>query len=259
MRDCVIELSHDVDNLTNQLNENLEKKMVLILGRCSAFFDGRIKSHYSDGDRVLIIKKDSTILVHGSSGVKPVQWQLPGAGKVSFKMIDENLRMETYRPKTDESFFVTFSKVYHALTFNTEGEDTASAMIGHEKDFVDYLIKNPDVIEHGIQIIESEKEIDFGFIDIWACDSAQNLVAIEVKRSPATLADAMQVKRYVDFFQNQGQTIRGILIATKFPKKVLNYLDAYGLEPCLVHWQDIFPTLIRPSSIPTSKRLDEFF
>lgn len=234
--------------------------MILLLGNCTAFFDGRIKSRFTEGDRVLIIKKDLSILLHGSSGVKPIQWQLAGAGKVSFNIFDDHLRMETYRPKTDESFFITFNEVYLALSYKTlEVAETASIMIGHEKDFVDYLVNNPDIIEQDLQIIKSEKEIDVGIIDIWAIDASDTFVVIEVKKSSATPADAHQLRRYVDFFQEKGQKVRGILVATKLPRKVKKYLKDLNLESCLVPWREVFPTISRPSSISQSKRLDEFF
>ena len=253
-------LSQDLLTLKGQLNDNLEKVMIILAGNCSAFFDGRIKSHFPDGDRVLIIKKDLTIILHGSSGVKPVQWQLAGAGKVIFNLVSETrLQMETYRPKTDESFFITFSEVYLALSYKTVEFDESASVIGHEKDFVNYLVKNPETIEKNLLVIESEKEIDFGFIDIWARDASNNFVIIEVKRTTATPADAHQLKRYVDHYQKKGERVRGILVAIGFPKKVKNYLKSFELEQCIVPWQDIFPTITRPSSLSHKKRLDEFF
>ena len=259
MNDYIIQLSRSLPILKDQLTDHLGKNMVLLLGNCSAFFDGRIKSRFTDGDRVLIIKKDLSIVLHGSSGVKPVQWQLAGAGKVSFIISDSHLRMETYRPKTDESFFITFSEVYLTLSYKAlESEETAS-IIGHEKDFVEYLVKNPNIIEQGIRVIETEKEIDAGFIDIWGMDVSNNFVVVEVKRTAATPADAHQLKRYVDFFQKQGDKVRGILVATGFPRKVKKYLKTFDLESCTVPWQDVFPTITRPSTTLQSKRLDEFF
>ncbi|MFX1247268.1 MAG: endonuclease NucS domain-containing protein [Promethearchaeota archaeon] len=259
MNNHIIQLSKRLPILESQLNNHLERRMILLFGNCRAHFDGRIKSLFLDGDRVLIIKKDLSILLHSSFGVKPVQWQLAGAGKVIFRMkSNQRLQMETYRPKTDESFFITFSKVYFAVSYDTSKADDAASIIGHEKDFVEYLVKNPDIIEQDLRIIESEKEIDFGFIDIWAMDILDTFVAIEVKKSSATLADAHQLKRYIDFFKQKGQKVRGILVATSFPKKVKKYLKSFNLEACRIMWQDIFPTIRRPSYTSMSKRLDEF-
>lgn len=260
MNDYIIQLSRSLPILNDQLTDHLGKNMVLLLGNCSAFFDGRIKSRFTDGDRVLIIKKDLSIVLHGSSGVKALQWQLAGAGKVSFRITEEfHLRMETYRTKTDESFFITFSEVYLALSYKTLEFDETASIIGHEKDFVEYLVKNPNIIEQGIRVIESEKEIDAGFIDIWAVDVSDIFLVIEVKKSTATPADAHQLKRYVEFFQKKGQKVRGILVATGFPRKVKKYLRESNLESCLVPWQDVFPTITRPSSTLQSQKLDEFF
>lgn len=260
MKDNITKLSLNLLTLQDQLNNDcVGRRMIILFGRCTALFDGRIKSRFLDGDRVLMIKRDLSILLHGSSGVKPIQWQLPGAGNVSFKIFNgNNLRMETYRPKTDESFFITFSKVYLPLTYEAVEDYESASVIGHEKDLVQYLVKNPSIIEKGIQVIESEKEIDFGYIDILALDSSKNFVVVEVKRTPATPADAHQLKRYIDFFNEKGQKVRGILVATAFPNKVINYLKTFGLESREINWQDIFPTLTRPVSVSTPKKLDEF-
>ncbi|MFX0170512.1 MAG: endonuclease NucS domain-containing protein [Candidatus Hodarchaeota archaeon] len=260
MKDRYTQLATNPSLLKQQLDTHLRKKMIIISGRCTALFDGRIKSSLKERDRVLIVKKDETILLHSSIGVKPVQWQKPGAGKVNFTVIDSNLlRMETYRPKTDESFFITFSKIYHSSAFDIEEGNNDTLIIGHEKDLINYLVKHPEIIENELKIIEFEKSTEVGSIDIFAIDSNNTLTVIEVKKQAATPTDVHQLKRYVDYFYDKGQIVRGILVANDFPKKVADYLRQYDLKACVIHWQDIFPTIKRPSSVTRSKRLEEFF
>ncbi|MHA2297186.1 MAG: endonuclease NucS domain-containing protein [Candidatus Hodarchaeales archaeon] len=255
----IYSLPLDTHVLKDKLNEHVSKNVIIIFGHCSAYFDGIIKSSLEQGDRILIVKKDLSIMLHGPTGVKPIQWQKAHVGKVSFKITDDHhLQMETYRPKTDESFFITFSEIYNALAF--DAKDISSASItGDEKDFVDYLASNTDIIEKELKIIERERETDHGFIDIFARDGDSKLVIIEVKKQQATLADAHQLKRYFDYFKKQGQDVRGIIVATGFPTRVIKYLKSFGLEYCSVPWQDVFPTRIRPTSIQKSKKIDSFF
>jgi RecB family endonuclease NucS len=256
----ILNLSNEPNKLILQLNKILRKYMIIITGSCSAIFDGRIKSTLSEGDRLLIIKKDESIILNNPIGVKPVQWQKPGVGKVNFTVNKDNqVRMETYRPKTDESFFITFSIIYFAFAYYSKTDLEISETIGDEKDLVNYLIQHPEIIEEGLEIIEKEKEIDFGFIDIFARDKNSNLVVIEVKKQSATPNDAYQLKRYIEFFGNQGIYVRGILVANNFPSKVVKYLKNYELDSCEVPWQKIFPTIKRPSSIIRTQNLDNFF
>ena len=149
MEKQIIHLSLNPFTLKDQLNNNLTKssKMIFIFGFCSGLFDGRIKSSLSEGDRILIIKKDLTIILHDPEGVKPIQWQKPNVGSINFSIIDSKLRMETYRPKTDESFYITFTEIYQASVFETRIKGVNATVIGNEKDFVDYLENNPSKIE----------------------------------------------------------------------------------------------------------------
>ena len=64
------------------------------------------------------------------------------------------------------------------------------------------------------------KREDFGIIDIFGRDSSSKLVAVEVKKQQAVLADAHQLKRYIDYFKKQGQEVRGVLVAAVFPSRV---------------------------------------
>jgi RecB family endonuclease NucS len=253
--------SETITALRDQLNHYIKKRMIILFGKCSSLFDGRIKSSLNEGDRLLVIKTDETIILHNPIGLKPIQWQKPSVGKVNFTINDSNqLKMETYRPKTDETFFITFSKVYSAFTFDTKEEDDSALIFGDEKDFIVYLVNHPDTIEEGLKVLDSEKESEVGFIDIYANDAQGKHVIIEVKKQIATPADAFQLKRYVDYYQNHiKKHVRGILVAASIPKRVENQLKSYKLESVAIPWRTIFPTIKRPSSVLRSKNLEEFF
>ena len=258
-------LPTEFDNLIEILPNHIEKNAILLTGLCDSIFDGRIKSTLPKGERILLIKKDSSILLHNATGMRPVQWQKQKAGKVSFKITSESSEsseklfvMESYRPKTDESFFVRFINVQFACILNIKETLESAKVIGNEKDFVDALIAQPDLIEQGLKVKEREKEISFGFIDIFAEDKAGHEVVIEVKKQAATLADAQQLYRYIEYFQNQGKKLRGILVATHVPAKAQVYLETHNLEAIIIDWQELFPTLQRPTNIPKTQSLDSF-
>ena len=251
-------------DIQKNLSKHLERNMIIITGICDSVFDGRIKSTLGKGDRVLIIKKDGSILLHNNSGTKPVQWQKARAGKISFivtKTQDQNeiLTMESYRPKTDESFFISFYHIFSIQFIPLQDPSPEETIIlGDEKDFVDQLVKQPKLIELGLTVIEREKEIPYGFIDIFAHDSNNNQVVIEVKKQAGTLQDAHQLYRYVDYFRSRKNPVRGILVANNIPKRILQYLQEHDLEACTIPWQEIFPTIQRPASAVRSKTLDKF-
>ncbi|MHA1169492.1 MAG: endonuclease NucS domain-containing protein, partial [Candidatus Hodarchaeales archaeon] len=167
--------------------------------------------------------------------------------------------METYRPKTDETFIITFSSIFSAITYDLKDVNLSAEVTGQEKDLVDYLQNNPGKIEEGLKIIEREKEVDFGFIDLFARDCNGMNTVIEVKRQQAVLADAQQLKRYIENFAKEGQKVRGILVAASIPDKVEKYLKSFKLESREIPWQEIFPTVERPKKTPKPVKLDDFF
>ncbi|PWI47890.1 hypothetical protein CEE45_09610 [Candidatus Heimdallarchaeota archaeon B3_Heim] len=254
-------LPKELSKLAEILPSHLTKDTIILVGICDSIFDGRIKSTLEKGDRTLLIKKDGSILLHNATGTRPVQWQKAKAGKIVFTHNSEKktLIMESYRPKTDESFFITFYTILFAAFLEISDEVRKGGhTYGDEKAFVNQLILHPDLIEPDLTIIEREKEIAFGFIDLYAQDSNNNYVVIEVKKQAATLNDAYQLHRYIEFFLNQGEKVRGILVANHIPKKVLSYLKIHNLTSVSIPWQDIFPTVKRPSNVVRTKQLDDF-
>ena len=67
-------LPTDFESLIEILSDNITKHTILVVGICDSIFDGRIKSTLPKGERILLIKKDSSILLHNATGMRPVQW-----------------------------------------------------------------------------------------------------------------------------------------------------------------------------------------
>jgi RecB family endonuclease NucS len=92
-----------------------------------------------------------------------------------------------------------------------------------EKDLLNFLSKNLNVIEPGLVLFEKEglKGIEFNaggrFIDILALDKNKNFVVIELKVSKGSDKVVGQLLRYIGWIKSniadQNQMIRGIIIA----------------------------------------------
>ena len=241
-------LSLDSAKLVQELHENtLGFKSIVIMGSCSAVFDGRIKSDLKLGKRILLIKPDTSIILHGSSSVKPLNWQKANDGVIQFKTTGDGfLEMFTYRPKTKESFQIIFSSLDQVLTYDMLADDDKLAITGHEKDFVDFLVLHPEFIEEGIKFIDREKESLLGFIDLFAVDSNNVFVIIEVKKQNATPKDAYQLLRYIEDYEKLHKVRpRGFLISSGTPSKVKIFLEQNNLEFRDINWQEIFPAVKR--------------
>jgi len=241
-------------DLSKRLNSAIGDKMIIMAGRCTAVFDGRIKSTLDSGDRLLIIKKDLSIIMHGPVGVKPLNWQKPAAGPIEFKGDQKYLEMFTKRKKTDEVLTINFTDI--SLVSLWHAYDVSEMIIyGDESDLVRYLVSSPDLIEEGFQVFRTEYNTEMGPVDIRGVGSSGETI-VEVKKRKATPADAHQLKRYVEYFEDkEKKSVSGILVAPDFPDKVLKYLKEHNLTPNRIPWDEVFPTLKRPKSA----LLEDFF
>jgi len=105
-----------LDEAIKRLNIVIGEKMIIIAGRNNAYFDGRIKSKLENGDRILVIKKDLSIVLHGPSGVKPLNWQKPQAGPIEFKI--ENSELVIIGQRSDSGSIPTASKPFDLTILN---------------------------------------------------------------------------------------------------------------------------------------------
>lgn len=241
-------------DLSKRLNSAVGEKMIVIAGRCTAVFDGRIKSTLDSGDRLLVIKKDLSIIMHGPVGVKPLNWQKPEAGPIQFKGDQKCLEMLTKRKKTEEVLTINFTNISFVSLWHAY--DVSEMVIyGDESDLVKYLVSSPDLIEEGFQVLRTEYGTDVGPVDIRGIGSSGETI-VEVKKRRATPADAHQLKRYIEYFEDkEKKDVTGILVAPGFPNKVKQYLKENGLIAKKIPWDEVFPTLNRPKSA----LLEDFF
>jgi len=241
-------------SVVTRLNLAIGEKMILIAGRSTAIFDGRIKSTLAAGDRFLLIKKDLSIVLHGPVGVKPLNWQKPQAGPIKFQIKEDSLEMFTQRSKTKEILTITFMTL-NLVALWYASDESELKIYGDESDFVQYLVSHPDLIEPDFHVLKTEYSTDVGPVDIRGV-SEKGEAIVEVKKRKATPKDAHQLKRYVEYFnEKEKKEVRGILIAPDFPDKVLKYLKEHNLEIRKIHWKEIFPLIKRPEK----PKLDDFF
>jgi RecB family endonuclease NucS len=202
-------------------------------------YQGRAKSLLDWGERIIILKEDGTILIHRPKMREPVNW-LPSDSRINFSIIDNNLMLKSYNINPNEKMKVHFKNIELILLFKIK--DHAKLTIsGMEKDFVNQIINNPELIEDGLRISKREKHVKSGLIDLYGFDENHNPVIIEVKRSIANISSVHQLRMYVkDMTKDiKNVNIRGILCAPKIPEMVKSLLSEYNLE-----WHEIERNII---------------
>ena len=222
------------------LSEYLKREYtVQINGLCAVNYQGRAKSKLDRGERMVIKKQDSAILVHGPDNYQPKNWQ-PEVDSYTVSVDEEecHLVLEADRTNPEEVVEIRFEEI-DLLTVDQMVDKSELKVSGHEVDIHEAIEDEPELVEEGLKVIEREKETPAGFIDVFARDEDDNYVVIEGKRNP-DYNTVLQLHRYVDEIEDEFKgSIRGILVAPKMTDKVLDYLEERSLEYVNVEMADV--------------------
>ncbi|MFB6204036.1 MAG: endonuclease NucS [Candidatus Nanohaloarchaea archaeon] len=211
------------------LREYLSREYtVQINGLCSVNYQGRAKSKLDRGERLVIKKQDSALLVHGPENYQPKNWQ-PEVDSYSVSVDDDSVVLKAERNDPEEVVEIRFEDI-DLVTVDQLVDKSDLKIRGHEVDIHESIEEDPEIVEEELKVIERERETPAGFIDVFARDSENRYVVIEVKRNP-DYNTVLQLQRYVDEIDEEFQgEVRGILVAPKMTQKVLNYLEERDLE-----------------------------
>lgn len=207
-----------------------EKSTLVIIGECRVDYEGRSSSRLEPGERVIIVKQDGAVLVHRPTGYSPVNWQpTTSTIEVTYKP-DVGLLLHAVRDTPREYLTVVFSRIDLVITKRLvdKGEFT---MYVDEDVMRDVIVENPWIVEEGLEVLEVEKPIGDGRVDVHGVDRNGRHVLIELKRITATRECAVQLYKYVEAFKKErGELPRGILVAPSFSPSALETLLRLNLE-----------------------------
>jgi RecB family endonuclease NucS len=205
------------------------RKTLIVAGDCHVHYAGRANSTLENGERLLIIKSDGSLLVHRPTGYEPVNWQ-PSGSVFHVEVKDDMLEVHGVRQKPHESVKVTFSSVLmvSALNLSDSGEFILHAS---EDDMHRAILLKPELFEEGFKPISWEKHVEPGFVDIYGEDKDGKMVIIEVKRKTASKENALQLAKYIEPIKAKvNKQVRAVLVAPGLAKDVGALLDSMGLE-----------------------------
>lgn len=222
--------SPNLEEAHNLINKALEqKRLIQIVGRCYVEYQGRARSVLTEGERLVILKRDGAILVHKENGVDPINWQPPGAS-IKATHSDDQLLLQATRAKPKETVRIEFSSflMVSATLIEDAGE---FSMHLTEKEMQQVISANPELIEPELRVIRRERPVAPGFIDIFAQDAEGRLVVIELKRRRADNEAVLQLQNYIkSLTSKKSAPIRGILVAPSLAKGTHALLEKLGLE-----------------------------
>jgi RecB family endonuclease NucS len=233
-----------------------KKKTLLIVGNCRVDYFGRASSTLEAGERIVILKKDGSLLVHRPIGYEPVNWQPPGClfhvGAVASGNV---LQIRAVRRNPVESIKIGFDKIFLLCVLSLVDEGLFS-LHASEEDMQKAILMKPSLVEEGFKPISYEKKVEPGFMDVYGVDKQGRFVVVEIKRKTANREAALQLAKYVKAVKGQvNREVRGVLAAPNLAKGVQRLLASLSLDFKTVDPKKCAEVLSKPET----KRLIEFF
>ncbi|MFB0561581.1 MAG: endonuclease NucS [Candidatus Lokiarchaeia archaeon] len=245
----------DFTNAAKAIIDTLNKnRAIIVVGECIIKYLGRASSELGLGERIILIKKDGSFLVHRAWDSQPVNWQPPGC-IFQTKSTKNGVLLKAIRKKPRESIEILFTKVFIILVLNLRDE-AEFIMFGSEEDMQRAVLAKPELIEEGFKPILKEKVVVQGFVDVYGIDNQGRILVIELKRRKAQVQDVVQLLKYLEDVKRKssGRIVRGMLAAPAISKEASVMIQANGLE-----FKVLSPkTCAEVLKLTSSKKLTEF-
>lgn len=204
--------------------------MRMVLGSCTVDYEGRLSAHLPEAKRLVLAKRDGSILVHDDAGgYKPLNWMTAPCDLTEHR--DEPnavLRWEVTNRK-GESLTISFSEVLVDEQADL-GVQAALMKDGVEAHLQELLAANPHEVEDGLVLVRREHATPIGPVDLLCQDGAGGFVAVEIKRR-GEIDGVEQLARYMEFLLTDGlhAPIRGVFAAQKISPQARKMAELRGL------------------------------
>lgn len=205
-------------------------KTIAIFCRCIVSYSGRAESELEEGDRLIIVKSDNTILIHQPEGSSPINY-MKADSSIDVIDMDGSLLLKSENRKLKESITVFLSEVFEITSHKLE-DGRKITLVGNERDMSDMIKNNPSIISKDFIPLSREEHTKFGFIDVFGHDGQGNLVIVECKRYTAGVSAVQQLRRYVEkIVELRGvgkDKVKGVLAAPDIAKNAQEMLIKWG-------------------------------
>jgi RecB family endonuclease NucS len=180
----------------------------LVIARCSVDYAGRLSAHLPLATRLLIVKADSSVLVHSDGGsYKPLNWMSPPC-----RLAEEPGRW-VVTGKSGETLTIGIEEIISDSSFDL-GVDPGLQKDGVESHLQELLAAQMHVLGAGWRLVRREYPTAIGPVDLMCRDGLGASVAIEVKRR-AEIDGVEQLTRYLELLNRDPllAPVSGILAA----------------------------------------------
>ena len=216
-----------------EIKEGLSKgELITFLCTCTVSYSGRAESELSEGERLVVIKQDRSVMVHQPMGSTPINYMKPDSS-VSPSLVDGELVIETRNLNDKDYLSISIINIF-SLTRRRLHDGASLELVGTEKDMSDMIRRNPEEIGEWFTAVSREEHTSFGFIDVYGHDEHGNIVIVECKRYTAGISAVQQLRRYVEKVASLKGIgtggVRGVLAAPSLARNAEDMLESWGYE-----------------------------
>lgn len=203
--------------------------MIVMVANCTVSYSGRTGSDMAEGERLVVLKGDGCVLVHRGRDYQPVNWQPPGC-VFQTRIENGHLIVKAVRPSPLETLTIDVDRVGFLATFRLKDE-AEFVLHSSEEEMQKAILAEPGLIELGLRVMDFEKKVAPGFVDVYGIDSQGNTVVIEIKKDPAGAAAVKQLAEYLKYLSPaEGKKLRPIIVAPSLAKGVLPMIEKMRIE-----------------------------
>jgi endonuclease len=241
----VVLVSPELDEARSELVRALEgRMMVTMVANCTVSYSGRTGSDMGQGERLVVMKGDGCVLIHRGRDYQPVNWQ-PSGCVFQTRIERGRLVVKAVRPSPLETLTIEMDRVEFLGAFRLKDE-AEFVLHSSEEEMQKAILVEPELIERGLRVIDFEKKVAPGFVDVYGIDSQGNTVVIEIKKDPAGAAAVKQLVEYLRYFSPaEGKKLRPIIVAPSLAK---------GVQPMVERMRIEFKPLTLQKSLETLQR-----
>lgn len=214
--------------------------MRVLFANCSVEYSGRLTSFLPMAPRMIMVKADSSVLIHCDGGsYKPLNWM---AGPATIEELpvppeDESADIEQIwlveSAKTGDQLKLRIGEIFSETSCEL-GIDPGLQKDGVEAHLQELLAAQvPDILGTGWKLIRREYPTAVGPVDLLVFDPELNHVAIEVKRR-GEIDGVEQLTRYLDLLSRDPimPEVRGIFAAQVIKPQARTLAEDRGIR-CL--------------------------
>lgn len=214
--------------------------MRLVVADCSVDYAGRLTSHLSRGIRVLMLKRDGSVLVHADGGsYKPLNWMSPPCVLAVEEPDDEQAEAgvaavwRVTHAKSSDLLVISIYEVLSDAKFEL-GDDPGLEKDGVEAHLQELLAAHIETLGDGYTLVRREFPTAIGPVDIMARDADGEAVAVEIKRR-GEIDGVEQLTRYLDLLNRDPHLapVQGVFAAQEIKPQARTLAEDRGIR-CVV-------------------------